>query len=180
MDIKINAPYITFRGRNNSYSYGFTKNKDVFMFDSDDIELVQQHKWCKNYATNCIQSTYHNKTIYLHRLVMGQTETISGKHIDHINHNRTDNRKSNLRVCGVQENHYNQPKRKSNTSGIIGVSFNQHRKVYYAKIGVNGEKIFLGTFQNIEDAIKARLKAEKKYYGEFAPQKDLFKKYEIA
>ena len=51
---------------------------------------------------------------------------------------------------------------------------------WQAKIGVNGEKIFLGTFQNIEDAIKARLKAEKKYYGEFAPQKDLFKKYEIA
>lgn len=41
------------------------------------------------------------------------------------------------------------------------------------------KRTHLGTFEIKEDAIVARLLAEKKYYGEFAPQKDLFEKYGI-
>ena len=46
-------------------------------------------------------------------------------------------------------------------------------------ININGRQIHLGLFQNKEDAIKIRLKAEAKYYGEFAPQKHLFEQYKI-
>lgn len=48
-----------------------------------------------------------------------------------------------------------------------------------ATIKVNKKKVHLGTFVSKEDAIIARLKAEKKYYGEFAPQKDLFEQYGV-
>ena len=44
---------------------------------------------------------------------------------------------------------------------------------------INHKEIPLGYFDDIEDAIKARLEGEVKYFGEFAPQRDLFKQYGI-
>jgi len=44
---------------------------------------------------------------------------------------------------------------------------------------VDEQDIYIGLFDNKDDAIKARLKAEKKYFGEFAPQRHLFEQYEI-
>ena len=44
---------------------------------------------------------------------------------------------------------------------------------------VNGKNIYLGVFVNKEDAIKTRLNAEQKYFGEFAPQQHLYEQYNI-
>ena len=44
---------------------------------------------------------------------------------------------------------------------------------------INGKNIHLGVFEDKEDAIKERLNAEVKYFGEFAPQTHLFKEYGI-
>ena len=46
-------------------------------------------------------------------------------------------------------------------------------------ISINKQRTHLGYFDNKEDAIKTRLKAEIKYYGEFAPQRHLFEQYNI-
>jgi hypothetical protein len=59
----------------------------------------------------------------------------------------------------------------------MGVSWCHNR--YEARIGYNKKKIHLGSYENIEDAIVARLKAEKEYFGDFAPQRHLFKEYNI-
>ena len=48
-----------------------------------------------------------------------------------------------------------------------------------ARIVLNKKDIYLGRYSNKEDAIKARLEAEIKYFGEFAPQRHLFKQYGI-
>lgn len=45
---------------------------------------------------------------------------------------------------------------------------------------LNRKTIYLGVFNNKEDAIKARLQAENKYFGEFAPQRRLFSQYGIS
>jgi hypothetical protein len=68
---------------------------------------------------------------------------------------------------------------KNNTSGIMGVYFNKKRDKWVSRINAYRKHINLGEFKDKEDAIKARLKAEKEYFGEFAPQKDLFKEYNI-
>ena len=83
--------------------------------------------------------------------------------IDHIDHDFRNNRWENLRVASQQENTKNQTKRKQNTSGTTGVSFDKLRNKWVAKIGVNLKTIYIGSHANIEEAIKLRKSAEIQY-----------------
>jgi group I intron endonuclease len=67
----------------------------------------------------------------------------------------------------------------NNTSGFIGVNFDKRCNRWFATIVASGVYHCLGRFDNKEDAIRARLKGELQYFGGFAPQKHLFKEYEI-
>lgn len=82
------------------------------------------------------------------------------------------------KLCSHQENSRNQSKSTRNTSGIIGVGWYKRYNKWRAYIKTN-KNITLGYFINKKDAIIARLNAELKYFGEFAPQRDLFKHYGI-
>ena len=143
----------------------FLYNKDgnkvaETLVDNDDYNLIKGHKWCldKNgYVKN-------SKQEYLHRTITGETIL----YVDHINGNKLDNRKSNLRVCSNADNLKNRVKLpSSNTSGILGVRYRSDRNRWYTEIQVNNEKIYLGNYTNKEDAIRARSKAEIKYFGEY-------------
>ena len=83
--------------------------------------------------------------------------------IDHINHDRGDNRKCNLREVSLRENRKNQSKNKKNTSGYLGVSWYKPLSKWSAKIQVNRRMIHLGYFESLEAAVTARKMAEKKY-----------------
>lgn len=100
---------------------------------------------------------------------------------DHIDSNRTlDNRKSNLRKATNAEQSQNKGIYKNNTSGITGVGWNKKCQKWQAYIGINGKTIRIGLFVDKNDAIKARLEAEKKYFSDgFEPQRDLFSEYGI-
>lgn len=80
--------------------------------------------------------------------------------IDHINHDRKDNRLCNLRDVPKADNQFNLSKSKRNKSGHTGVSFYKAYNKWAAEIIVRKKKIFLGYFENIEEAVAARLKAE--------------------
>lgn len=67
----------------------------------------------------------------------------------------------------------------NNTNRITGVSWSSSRNKWESYIKINGKKKKLGRFDKKEDAIEARLKAEKELFKEFAPQQYLFKKYNI-
>ncbi len=68
----------------------------------------------------------------------------------------------------------------NNISGVIGVGWHKRTSKWRARIKVNQQDYNLGSFENKNDAIVARLKAELKYYGaEFAPQRHLFEEYGI-
>jgi len=83
--------------------------------------------------------------------------------IDHINHDRDDNRIENLREATRPENARNQSIFKTNTSGYIGVSWHKRRERWHARIRVNGKLVFLGSFTCKEEAAQARKEAERKY-----------------
>jgi hypothetical protein len=57
----------------------------------------------------------------------------------------------------------------NNTSGCIGVVWHKYANKWMARITVNNEDIYLGLFINKQDAINARIEAEKKYFKDFAP-----------
>ena len=91
--------------------------------------------------------------------------------IDHINRDTSDNRIGNLRLCNQSQNSINSKMFKTNTSGVRGVSFRSERKGtknWVARITHQGKKITLGYFYSREDAEKARIAVESRFYGEFS------------
>lgn len=145
-------------------------NEEVY-FDLDDAEIILQHTWHidgQGYAKAMI----NGKLTRMHQL-------IGCKWFDHINRNKRDNRKRNLRECTPQENTMNASVRSDNTSGFIGVSWDKKMNKWHAQIEIGGRAVNCGYYSNKTDAIVARLRAENQYCKEFAPQRHLFEQYQI-
>lgn len=104
------------------------------------------------------------QTVYLHRQICGEPHS----QVDHANGNSLDCRRSNLRLCTPSQNNANQRPRSDNRSGCPGVRWRKDRNKWTAVIGITGQHKHLGTFAAMEDAIAARLAAERQYFGEFA------------
>ena len=68
--------------------------------------------------------------------------------------------------------------RSHNTSGVTGVC-PTNNGCWEASLNAGGEVKFRKIFKNKDDAIRARLNAEVKYFGEFAPQQHLYEQYGI-
>lgn len=101
---------------------------------------------------------------YAHRIVwfMHHGEIPNGCDIDHINHDRTDNRIENLRIVSRSENLKNKGVVLS-SSGEMGVYWNPSASKWEASLNVDGKKKYIGLFDSIEAAKAARLDANKVY-----------------
>lgn len=86
------------------------------------------------------------------------------KHLDHINGVRSDNRIANLREATASENQQNQNKSVSNKSGYPGVSWNRRSGKWQVHIMVNRKSIYLGSYVDIYDAVKARADGKRKHH----------------
>lgn len=86
-------------------------------------------------------------------------EDVNDKEVDHINGNRSDNRRCNLRLVDKLENLRNQKKRTTNTSGVMGV-FREKNKWRSRITAENGNLLNLGYFDNFFEAVCARKSAE--------------------
>jgi hypothetical protein len=161
-----------------NYGIGWTNNtNDKFYFDLEDYELISQYTWTtriknKTSNTKILTAKIKGKTMTFHKF-------LGYSNYDHINRNEFDNRKENLRPATPSQNAQNKTKSKRNTSGFIGVSFNEQLQKWKVHISINKHVTHLGYFANKEDAIKTRLQAEATYYKEFAPQRHLFEEYGI-
>ena len=89
-----------------------------------------------------------------------------GLQIDHIDRNKSNNRIDNLRLVDRSSNQRNIGLNSRNKSGCKGVYFHRGEGKYRARIGVYGKKVWLGDFENIEDAIAARKAGEIEYWGQ--------------
>ncbi len=133
---------------------GVMPNGVSFFIDKEDYDFVSTNKWhlCDGY----LKSTQHG---LMHRYL--KREQLSGKlQVDHINNNRLDNRKGNLRVVTQQENLHKKKVYSSNKSGYPGVKWNARLNKWQAQITRNKQRIHLGVFDELQDAIVARKKAE--------------------
>lgn len=159
------------------YGIGYCSNTNSeFYFDMDDYDKIKDYCWyevdCGEYHTMEAWDKDLKTQIKMHWL-------ITGKYYDHADRNPFNNRKYNLRKATAAQNSANRRILKRNTSGFVGVCWEIKRNKWKALICVNNKRMNLGRFKNKEDAIRARLRAEKEYYGEFAPQRHLFKEYGI-
>ena len=146
----------------------FFRDGSSFIIDADDFEIVSDYTWHngkRGYPTYNTSRKIGRKIRPLHILLVGKNE---GMDVDHINGNKMDNRRCNLRICTHQQNTFNQKLRSTNTSGYRGVSKRKTGK-YEAYIHCDGKKHNLGLYSSAEEAYEARKKAEIKYFGEYAP-----------
>ena len=68
------------------------------LIDKEDAEKISKYRWRVDQATGYIYSDFIGKKIYLHRFIMNIHTDTSGRVVDHINRNKKDNRKENLRI----------------------------------------------------------------------------------
>ena len=132
-----------------------TQNK-VAIVDSDMFDYLNQFKW-----------RYHNlgyavtgRGIYMHKII---NKTPNGFETDHINRNKLDNRKSNLRSATQGQNRINTNPQKNNTSGYTGIKFNKVRNTWVAYIYKDRKYIHLASSKNIAELISIRKQAERSY-----------------
>ena len=153
------------------------------MVDAEDFDRVNEFKWQylkvgTGYARRKQHIGYKDgkriqKIISMHRFIIGVED--SKVHVDHINHDTLDNRKSNLRLCTNAENIRNQKIKKSGSSKYKGVYKYRDNTVkpFKAKIQFNYKTIHLGYFATERDAAIAYNKAALHYFGEFALLNDV-------
>lgn len=90
-------------------------------------------------------------------------ETPDGMQIDHINHDRSDNRIQNLRMVTKISNGRNLTKKINNTSGVTGVSWYKSRGKWRVQIMVDRKSMHIGYFSDFESAVAARISANERY-----------------
>lgn len=101
----------------------------------------------------------YNTRYMAHRLAFVYMTGEYPLEVDHVNHNKHDNRWSNLRSVTTKENHRNNDLNRNNTSGITGVVWHKVRKKWTASVRFDGKRKHLGIFSKKSDAIKARAAA---------------------
>ena len=142
------------------------KIKDgLILVDTKDFKLVSNYKWSRTRDGYVIRIE-NKKSILLHRFLLQPSKN---QYIDHINHNKLDNRRKNNRICTKSQNCMNRKKSNTITSGIVGVGWIAEKNEWRASLTLKGKFINLGYFKNKKDAIRARQQAEIKYFKEFRP-----------
>ena len=138
-----------------------------FYIDAEDVEKVAKRSWYLSQWGYLRSSITGGGSIDLHKYVIGKENECAT--IDHIDRNKLNNKKTNLRICTPKENRYNKSTRSNNTSGFTGVGWNTRANKWCAYIAKDGETTHLGYFNQYVDAVMARYKAEKEVFGDFAP-----------
>ena len=128
------------------------------LFDDKDEIVIASYNWYK--GTNGYAQAGGSESgfglIRMHQLLLGKHP---GMHIDHINRNKLDNRRTNLRVVTASENIFNQGPDRRNKTGIRGVYYLERIKRYWAYINILGKRKNLGYYKTLEEATYIREQA---------------------
>ena len=164
---KVNKKYNIFEiNHNTRVVTGYTLDNRKFYFDENDLPKIEKYCWsigANGYVRASDNKT--NKIILMHRMIM---DCPGDMIIDHIDHCRQNNCKSNLRICTYSDNSKNLSIAKNNSYGITGVFYDKRTNKWRANISINKKRMWLGTFDTKEEAAKARYEAELKYFGKYS------------
>ncbi len=149
-----------------------TKGEEAIV-DKEYYNFLMQWKWCcaSGYAARASRKSDNlkkRKLIWMHRVILNRKLGHDKfQDTDHINGNKLDNFIDNLRPASRSQNNWNY-KLGRGYSRFKGVYLIKKTKKWAATIGFNSEKIYLGTFENEEDAARSYNEAATKHFGEFA------------
>lgn len=146
---------------------GLSRRK-VAIVDEEDFATLSKWKWyctAQGYAAHDVNKPppnghYKDHQVLMHRLL---TNAPKGIEVDHINGDKLDNRRVNLRLANRSQNMGN-----VFHVGVTYFKWGKRLKRWKAQIMVNYQNKFLGYFLTEDEAIKAYAEAKQKYFGEFA------------
>ena len=138
------------------------KNGASFIFDNDDEALISKHTW--SFSGEYPRTTINGKSVILNLVLFPG----ANGEIDHINGDKTDYRRANLRIATHSQNNQNKGLRRDSTTGYKGVCFDKRSKRFIAYINANKKRTYLGYFDDKEKAAKAYDEAALRLHGEFA------------
>lgn len=143
------------------------KSNKSAIVDDYIYEVIKYSSWVyrSGYAYNTEQK------IFLHVFVLGKKD---GFVVDHVNGDKLDNRRENLRHCTVRQNNLNRAKRKDATSSkFIGVSYDGNKKAYIAGISIAKGKRFTFACKNEKEAVKLYNFLAEHFHGQYARLNDI-------
>jgi hypothetical protein len=138
--------------------------------DRADLKLVMFDCWYpsnKGYAQRNFGHEGRKRVLKMHRVILGLADDDHQK-VDHINRNKLDNRRSNLRFADPSQSAANRGKQKNTTSQYRGVCLSRNGRKWVAQIRVRGEHYYLGAFTSEIDAARAYDRAAFAAWGEYA------------
>jgi hypothetical protein len=153
----------------NILTYTITNKHGVYTCIADESDM--------DFLLGLNQSIHHMGYVYLWNYEGSKKEiglhailnnTPIGMYTDHINFNRRDNRRSNLRSATNGQNMMNRGKQANNTSGYKGVTWSKSANKWVAQLHHNGRHLHLGCFGSREEAAAAYDMAAIKLYQDFA------------
>ena len=122
--------------------------------DSSDYAQVTKYRWYLDIRGYSYKKGLNKNRLFMHQFIMGAYP--DGKpEIDHIDGNKLNNRRGNLRFCTRAENSNNRRKYKNNTSGYKGISWNKQAKKWQCRLCFNSKAHYIGLYSDIKEAIIA-------------------------
>ena len=140
-----------------------TRNGKKFLFDEEDLDLVVDGAW---YVGNngYVLERSKKRARLLHREIMNPSPDM---YVDHINGNRMDNRRCNLRIASSTENHANSKISTNNTSKHANVFWQKGYDKWCVQIQKNGE-IYRSFHDSYDEACQIAEEKHKELFGEFS------------
>jgi len=136
------------------------------LVDDADYDWLMQYKWrlnSKGYAIRSYYVHYQEIVLCMHRVIM---DAQPGQIVDHIDGNRLNNTRANLRFVTRQQNLQYRHVFANSKTGYKGVSRRNNR--WHARIGLDGRVIHLGYYESPEFAAQIYDAAAQWLFGEYA------------
>lgn len=175
------------QSENNAYSdrgdyFEITVNNSdlVYKVDKEYVDWMKGYTWysegnnssSQRYLVSGVKNEKGVQSIvrYHVEIMKDELESYETKEsqpvIDHIDGDETNNLKSNLRVVTQSENNMNKRVQRNNTTGFVGVMWHTGKRMWEASITLENESIHLGNYYYLRNALRARIEAENKHFGE--------------
>lgn len=144
-----------------SKEISLTNSDKVAIVDDVDFESLNKHKWLLSQRGD-VESRINGKRLKIHRVIMQVKNPL--EFIDHIDGNKLNNSRSNLRIVDNKTNTRNRHKKNPSYSQYFGVTLDKRtnlKKRWVAQIKVDYIRIYLGRFETEKEAAEAYNKKAK-------------------